>query len=95
MRIPKAIAPAKIADIFGNLSDMKIVTVGSLRRQANLLDSAASEEVILVTRFGKRFVRILPARRARVKYLLNSASWTFLAFCTVRYSLFLCQLRRT
>jgi prevent-host-death family protein len=45
------------------LYDMKTVTLRSLRRKAELLDSAAAGEEILVTRFGKPYVRILPANR--------------------------------
>ena len=44
---------------------MKTVTLRSLRRDAGLLDSAADGEEILVTRFGKPYVRILPAERPR------------------------------
>ena len=40
---------------------MKTVTLRTLRREARLLDSAAAGEEILVTRFGKPFVRIVPA----------------------------------
>jgi prevent-host-death family protein len=43
------------------MSDMKTVTLRSLRRDATLLDSAADGEEILVTRFGKPYVRIVPA----------------------------------
>ena len=45
------------------LSDMKTVTLRSLRRHAALLDSAAEGEEILVTRFGKPYVRILAAKQ--------------------------------
>ena len=43
------------------LSDMKIVTLRSLRRNAALLDAAAEGEEVVVTRFGKPYVRIVPA----------------------------------
>jgi len=45
------------------MSDMKTVTLRSLRRDACLLDEAAGGQEILVTRFGKPYVRILPAKR--------------------------------
>ena len=47
------------------MSDMKTVTLRSLRRDTGLLDSAADGEEILVTRFGKPYVRIVPARQPR------------------------------
>lgn len=43
------------------LSDMKTVTLRSLRRNANLLNSAAEGEELLVTRRGKPYVRIVSA----------------------------------
>ena len=43
------------------MSDMKTVTLRSIRRDATLLDRAAEGEEILVTRFGKPYVRIVPA----------------------------------
>ena len=43
---------------------MKTVTLRSLRRDAGLLDSAADGEEILVTRFGKPYVRIVPAKQS-------------------------------
>lgn len=47
------------------LSDMRTVTLRSLRRDAELLDSVADGEEILVTRFGKPYVRIMPAKQSR------------------------------
>ncbi len=47
------------------MSDMKTVTLRALRRDASLLDAAAEGEDIIVTRFGKPYVRIVPAERPR------------------------------
>ena len=47
------------------MSDMKTVTLRSLRRDSTLLDYAASGEEIPVTRFGKPYVRIIPAKQSR------------------------------
>lgn len=40
---------------------MKTVTLRALRRDGELLDAAAAGEEILVTRFGKPYVRIVAA----------------------------------
>ena len=45
------------------MTDMKTVTLRSLRRDAALLDRAAEGEEILVTRFGKPYVRIIAAKQ--------------------------------
>jgi antitoxin (DNA-binding transcriptional repressor) of toxin-antitoxin stability system len=41
---------------------MKIATLRRLRRESRLLDLAAAGEEIVVTRFGKPYVRILPGK---------------------------------
>jgi prevent-host-death family protein len=47
------------------MSDMKTITLRALRRDASLLDAAADGEEIVVTRFGKPYIRIVPARQRR------------------------------
>ncbi len=47
------------------LSDMKTITLRALRRDASLLDAAGEGEEIVVTRFGKPYVRIVPAQQPR------------------------------
>jgi antitoxin (DNA-binding transcriptional repressor) of toxin-antitoxin stability system len=51
--------------MFDMLSDMKTVTLRSLRREPNLLDFVANGEELMVTRFGKPYVRILPAHQPK------------------------------
>lgn len=46
------------------MSDMKTVTLRAVRRNAALLDEAAAGQEIVVTRFGKPYVRIVSAQRA-------------------------------
>jgi prevent-host-death family protein len=43
----------------------KTVTLRALRRDASLLDAAAEGQEIVVTRFGKPYVRIVPAEQPR------------------------------
>jgi len=52
-------------ELFDILSDMKTVTLRALRRDSCLLDSAASGQEFVVTRFGKPYVRIGPANQPR------------------------------
>jgi prevent-host-death family protein len=47
------------------LSDMKTVTLRALRRDASLLDAAAEGEEVVVTRFGRPYVRIIAATQPR------------------------------
>jgi antitoxin (DNA-binding transcriptional repressor) of toxin-antitoxin stability system len=54
----------QIPRLSDTMSDMKTVTLRSLRRDAALLDDAAAGEEILVTRFGKPYVRISPAKKS-------------------------------
>jgi prevent-host-death family protein len=62
MEVVGRLPPGLMSDI---MSDMKTVTLRALRRDASLLDTAAEGEEIVVTRFGKPYVRIVPARRSR------------------------------
>lgn len=45
------------------MTDMRTITLRSLLRNSALLERAASGEQLLVTRFGKPYVRIIPAER--------------------------------
>jgi antitoxin (DNA-binding transcriptional repressor) of toxin-antitoxin stability system len=47
------------------MSDMKTVTLRALRRDASLIDAAAAGEDIVVTRFGRPYVRIVRAQQRR------------------------------
>src|SRR5258708_28979986 len=58
-------APLTEAPLSDIPSDMKTVTLRSFRRDAVLLDRAAGGEELLVTRFGKPYLRILPATQPR------------------------------
>ena len=51
--------------LYDIMSDMKTVTLRRLRREANLLDSAAGGEEIMVTRFGRPYVHIISATQPR------------------------------
>ncbi|PYS39785.1 MAG: hypothetical protein DMG14_12820 [Acidobacteria bacterium] len=59
-RTATMLRPPCVSDI---MSDMKTVTLRSLLRDSALLDRVASGEEILVTRFGKPYVRIVPAEQ--------------------------------
>ena len=52
-------------ELFDILFDMKTVTLRSLRRDTDVLDSAAGGEDVLVTRFGRPYVRIVSANQPR------------------------------
>ena len=45
------------------MTDMKTVTLRSLLRDSALLERAARGEEILVTRFGRPYIRIIPAEQ--------------------------------
>ncbi len=51
-------------ELYDIMSDMKTVTLRRLRREAELLDSAAGGEELMVTRFGRPYVRIVSAAQA-------------------------------
>jgi len=44
---------------------MKTITLRSLRRDKDVVDRAANGEELLVTRFGRPYVRIAPAAQPR------------------------------
>jgi prevent-host-death family protein len=44
---------------------MKTVTLRAFRRDASLVDAAAEGEEIVVTRFGRPYVRVVQARQPR------------------------------
>ena len=48
-------------ELYDMVSDMRTITLRRLRREADLLDSAAGGEEIMVTRFGRPYVRIVSA----------------------------------
>ena len=54
-----------MAGRFGKVLGMKTVTLDSFRKEPALLGSVARGEELLVTRFGKPYVRIVPASQAR------------------------------
>jgi prevent-host-death family protein len=47
------------------MSDMKTIKLRTLLRESNIMERAAAGEEILVTRFGKPYVRIVSARQLR------------------------------
>ena len=69
----RSVTHRPVCSVFGDtrvaatdiVSDMKIVTLRSLRRQTALLDEAADGEELMVTRFGTPYVRIIPAKKPR------------------------------
>ena len=48
---------------------MKTVTLRALRRESKLLDQAAAGEEVVVTKFGKPYIRILPASKKARSFL--------------------------
>ena len=62
MRGVKDLPPQPMSD---RMSDMKTITLRALRRDASLLDAAADGEELVVTRFGKPYIRIVPAQQPR------------------------------
>jgi prevent-host-death family protein len=47
------------------MSDMKTVSLSQLRRDGGLLESAAAGDEVMVTRFGRPYVRIISATQPR------------------------------
>ena len=47
------------------MSDMKAIKLRTLLRDSSVMERAAAGEEILVTRFGKPYVRIVSARQLR------------------------------
>ncbi len=61
--VDSALLPKR--DVLLVLSDMRTVTLRSLRRDTDILAAAAKGEELLVTRFAKPYVRIVAANHPR------------------------------